>query len=166
PATTAAPATTEPVDDGSCLEGDWIVNEEQMNAFYEGVMATVDAPLDIHAVGSAVLWFDADGTYGWLPDFSLNVEVAGRGGVGEATGNIVGNWEASGGVVTTSSDVNALVVTITIDSTTINGSDMANGMLNSSPVNGVTYNCDGPTPVLDFKTSDPNVTVPIALAPA
>jgi hypothetical protein len=62
--------------------------------------------------------------------------------------------------------VNALEVIITIGSTTVNGSDMANGILNSSPVNGVTYSCDGPTPVIDFKTADPSVTVPVTLTAA
>jgi hypothetical protein len=46
------------------------------------------------------------------------------------------------------------------------GDDLANGLLNSTPINGVTYSCDGPAPVLDFKTADPSVTVPVTLTPA
>lgn len=164
--TTAAPTTTAPADDGSCLVGDWIVTQEQMNAYYAGLMSTLDAPLDITVAGSAPLSFRADGTYGWAPAFDLTVAVAGQSGTGVTSGAITGNWTAVDGVVTTASDVNALDLTITIGSTTVSGSDMANGLLNSSPVNGVTYSCAGPTPVLDFKTADPAVTVPVTLTPA
>ena len=81
-------------------------------------------------------------------------------------GTITGNWTAVDGVVTTSSDVNALTVSISVNGVTFDGDDLANGLLNSSPVNGVTYSCDGPTPVLDFQTADAAVTVPVTLTPA
>lgn len=165
--TTAAPTTAAPEPDtGECLVGAWAVTEDQMNAFYTGLMSTMDAPLNIVATGVANLTFRADGTYQWAPAFDLLVEVAGTSGTGVTTGTIDGNWSAADGVVTTASDVNALDVSITVGGTTINGSDMANGMLNSSPVNGVTYTCAGSTPVLDFQTSDPAVTIPITLTPA
>jgi hypothetical protein len=44
------------------------------------------------------------------------------------------------------------------------GADLANGLLNSTPINRVTYSCDGQAPVLDFKTADP--PVPVTLTPA
>jgi hypothetical protein len=59
-----------------------------------------------------------------------------------------------------------LEVFITVGGVTIEGDDIANGFLNSSPINGVTCSCDGPAPVLDFNTGDPKVTVPITLTPA
>lgn len=58
--------------------------------------------------------------------------------------------------------MNALVVSISVNGVEFDGADLANGLLNSSPVNGVTYSCDGP--VLDFKTADP--AVPVTLTPA
>lgn len=176
PATTTAPAaeppTTEPAPsaepdvDGSCLVGEWVVSEEEMNKFYDGIEETVDAPLTLSVEGSAPLTFNADGTYRWDPDFILTVEVAGTGGTGEASGDITGNWSASEGVLTTESDINALEVSITVAGVTIDGADLANGFLNSSPINGVTYSCEGPMPVLDFLTGDPDVTVPVSLMPA
>jgi len=174
PPSTDAPLETDPpppvtevaVDDGSCLVGNWVVTEAEMNGFYGAVTSTLDAPITISVVGSAPLSFGADGTYGWQPDFALTVEVAGQRGTGVTAGTITGNWSAVDGVVTTASDVNALTVSITIGGTTVNGADLTNGLLNSSPVNGVTYSCDGPTPVLDFKTADPAVTVPVTLTPA
>jgi len=129
-------------------------------------MSTLDAPLTIGVVGSAPLSFNADGTYEWTPDFTLTVEVAGQRGTGVTGGAITGNWTAVDGVVTTASDVNALTASITVGGTTFDGADLANGLLNSSPINGVTYSCDGPTPVLDFQTGDPLVTVPVTLRPA
>jgi len=167
PATDPPPPVTEvAVDDGSCLVGNWVVTEAEMNGFYGALTSTLDAPITIGVVGSAPLSFGADGTYGWQPDFALTVEVAGQRGTGVTAGTITGNWSAVDGVVTTASDVNALTVSITIGGTTVNGADLTNGLLNSSPVNGVTYSCDGPTPVLDFQTADPAVTVPVTLTPA
>ena len=162
-----APTSTAPATDaGECLVGDWVVTEEQMDGFYSGVMSTLEAPLTIDTVGSAPLSFGADGTYEWAPEFTLTVEVAGANGTGEVGGTITGNWTATEGVVTTSSDLNALVVSISVNGVVFDGADLANGLLNSTPINGVTYSCDGPTPVLDFKTADPSVTVPVTLTPA
>jgi hypothetical protein len=163
----AAPTSTAPEPDaGECLVGDWVVTEEQMDAYYSGMMSTLEAPLTIDTAGSAPLSFAADGTYEWAPEFTLTVEVAGASGTGEVGGTITGNWTATEGVVTTSSDLNALVVSITVNGVVFDGADLANGLLNSTPINGVTYSCDGPTPVLDFKTADPSVTVPVTLTPA
>ena len=167
PATDPPPPVTQApaADEGECLVGDWVVTEDQMNAFYNGLMSTLEAPISIVAAGSAPLSFAADGTYRWAPDFALTVEVAGQRGTGVTGGAITGDWSAAGGVVTTSSDINALAVAIEVNGVTFGGDDLVNGLLNSSPVNGVTYSCDGPTPVLDFQTGDPAVTVPVTLAP-
>jgi hypothetical protein len=167
PATDPPPPVTEvDVDDGSCLVGNWVVTEAEMNGFYDAMTSTLDAPITIGVVGSAPLSFGADGTYGWQPDFALTVEVAGQRGTGVTAGTITGNWSAVDGVVTTASDVNALTVSITIGGTTVDGADLTNGFLNGSPINGVTYSCEGPTPVLDFQTADPAATVPVTLTPA
>jgi hypothetical protein len=172
PVETGPPATDPPVTDavaadaGECLIGDWVVTEEQMDAYYAGLMSTLEAPLGMDTVGSAPLSFAADGTYAWAPAFALVVEVAGQSGTGDVGGTITGNWTAADGIVTTSSDVEALTVSVTVNGITFEGADLANGFLNTSPVNGVTYSCDGPTPVLDFRTADPDVTVPVTLAPA
>ena len=167
PATTQAPTTTAPgPDDGDCLVGDWVVTQDEMNGYYDSLMSTMDAPLTIDVVGSAPLSFAADGTYGWAPDFALAVEIMGQRGTGDTGGTINGNWTADDGVVTTASDVNALTVSISVGGVTMAGDDFANGLLNSSPINGVTYSCDGPTPVLDFMTGDDAVTVPVTLTPA
>jgi hypothetical protein len=168
PVETEPPPTDPPVTDaaGECLVGDWVVTEEQMDAYYAGVMSTMEAPLSLDTVGSAPLSFAADGTYAWAPAFSLVVEIAGQSGTGDVGGTITGNWTAADGVVTTSSDVEALTVSIAVNGVVFAGDDLANGLLNTSPVNGVTYSCDGPTPVLDFQTADPAVTVPVTLEPA
>jgi hypothetical protein len=167
PPATDPPMTVAAADtDGSCLVGEWVVTEEEMNKFYGAIEATIDVPLTLEVEGSAPLTLSVDGTYRWDPEFTLVVEVAGTVGTGEASGDITGDWSATEGVLTTASDVNALEVFITVGGVTIEGDDIANGFLNSSPINGVTYACDGPAPVLDFNTGDPKVTVPITLTPA
>jgi hypothetical protein len=169
PAATEPPSTEavpEPDADGACLVGEWVVTEEEMNKFYDGVESTVEAPLALSVEGSGTISIRADGTYRWGPEFIVTVEVAGTSGTGDATGDITGNWSASDGVLVTESDVNAMEVSITVGGVTVAGDDLANGLLDSSPINGVTYSCDGPAPVLDFLTGDPEVTVPITLTPA
>ena len=166
PETTAEPTVPSADDDGSCLVGSWLVTDEQMNAYYTGLMGTVDAPITMVATGSAGLTFNADGTYAWAPDFTLVVDVVGAHGTGHTTGSITGSWSAADGVLATASDVNAVDLAITVNGTTFSGSDLANGLLASSPIAGVTYSCVGGTPVIDFKTADPAVTVPVTLAPA
>lgn len=160
------PVATDPAGERDCLVGDWVVDEEQMNSFYGALTSTMDSPVTINVVGVAPLSFGADGTYEWAPDFALMIEVAGQRGTGVTGGTITGDWTAVDGVVTTSSDVNALTMSISVGGSVIDGSDIGNGLLNASPVNGVTYSCDGATPVLDFKTGDPAVTVPVTLQPA
>ena len=160
------PVGTEAAGESDCLVGDWVVDEEQMNSFYSALTSTMDAPIMINVVGVAPLSFAADGTYGWAPDFALMIEVAGQRGTGVTGGTITGDWTAVDGVVTTSSDVNALTMSITVGGSVVDGSSIGNGLLNSSPINGVTYSCDGATPVLDFMTGDPAVTVPVTLKPA
>lgn len=164
--TTATPTTgaPEPDVDGACLVGDWIVSEDQMNAFYGALVA--DSPVTITVVGTAPLWFAPDGTYGWAPDFALTLDVAGQVGTGVAGGTITGHWTASDSVVTTSSEVNAMTLSVTVGGRVVDGSSFGNGLLNQSPVNGVTYSCDGSAPVLNFMTGDPGVTVPITLQAA
>ncbi len=165
--TTAPSVTAVPEgDDGACLVGDWVVTEEEMDAYYAALMSTFEAPLTLDTVGSAPLSFAADGTYMWAPAFSLMVEVAGQSGTGDVGGSITGDWTAVDGVVTTSSDLNAVTVSIEVNGVGFDGDDLIGGFLNASPVNGVTYSCDGPTPVLDFQTSDPSVTVPVTLSRA
>ena len=168
PATTDAPLSAVPAQDvdGACLIGEWVVTEDEMNAFYEGVTATLSVPLTMSVEGSAPITFDADHTYAWAPAFTLTVEVVGQVGTGVSGGSIIGDWSAADGMLTTSAEVNALEVEVTVAGVTLDESDFANGLLNGSPVNGVTYSCDGPTPVLNFLTGDPDVTVPISLEPA
>ena len=166
PPVTEPPVTEPPVDDGSCLVGSWVVAEDQMNVFYDAFTSTLDSPVEISVAGSAPLTFGADGTYGWAPDFTLTLDVVGQTGTGVTGGTITGDWSVTDGVVTTASDVNALTVEVTVAGATFDGDDFANGLLNTSPVNGVTYDCSGASPVLDFMTADPGVTVPITLTPA
>ena len=152
--------------DGACLVGDWVVTEEQMNAFYTGLMATVEAPLEISVVGSAPLSFAADGTYLWAPAFSLALTAAGQSGTGVTGGTLTGEWSVADGVVTTAREVNALTVEVTVGGISFSGDELANGLLNSSPINGVAYTCGDGAPVLDFVTADPDAVVPVTLSPA
>jgi len=165
---TLPPSTTAPAepDNGDCLIGDWVVTDTEINEYYAGLMATVDAPIAITASGQATLTFDAAGSYRWAPDFDLVVDIVGAPGTGATSGTATGSWSAAAGTITTASDQVELLVSITVNETTFSGSDLADGLLAQSPVSGATYSCAGGSPVIDFRTADPEVFVPVELSPA
>lgn len=165
PAPTTAPPTTVAPAPGECLVGNWVITQDEMNAFYDTLEATVDAPLDITVSGQTALDMTAD-TYVYTANFGLTVEVAGQGGDGQSTGTVSGTYSAADGVIVTTLGSSDLNVIISVMGQTIDGSSMANGLLNSVPINDSPYDCSGPTPVIMFETADPGVRHPVTLTPA
>ena len=164
--TTAAPTTTLPAPTGpECLIGNWVITQDEMNAFYDTLESQMDAPLAITVFGQTQLDLTAD-TYVYTANFDLTVEVAGTGGEGQSTGTVSGTYTADDGVIVTTLGSSSLNVIITVMGQTIDGSSMANGILNSAPINDAPNDCSGPTPVIMFQTADAGVRHPVTLTPA
>jgi len=160
------PATTEPADGGAdCLVGEWVITEDEMNAFYDTIESQSGAPFDITIVGQTGLDLAAD-TYLYDANFTLAIDVAGMTGEGESTGTVSGTYTTEDGIIHTTLGSSDLNVTVRMGGQTIDGSTMANGLLNSVPINEAPYSCDGPTPVIMFQTADDGVRHPVTLTPA
>jgi hypothetical protein len=167
--TTAAPTTTtEPdPDPATCLVGDWIVSEEEMNVFYEAVRGNSPGLDQLSVTGFTTLSFTAEGRYEYGPAFTLTLATAGITGTGEASGVVGGTYEVADGIITTTLDTPGLQVIVNIGGQTLDGSDIAGGFLTAVPINNAPYRCTGDTLEIDFQVDGTGaVRVPIVLVPA
>ncbi len=151
PAEEAAPisASVDPAaaGDSSCLVGDWVISQDEMNGYYDALEANlaVDGPSpDFDIVGNVLLSF-GETDYTYVGDFDLTIDVAGQTGTGQTSGTVTGTWDVVDGLVVTTLGSSDLDVTITIAGVTLSGSDFANGILDSAPINGAPFDCAGPT---------------------
>lgn len=168
PETTAAPTTIatpppEPETTDDCLVGEWIVTEAEMNAFYDAIEARLDQPIDFTIAGEAGLVF-TDTTYAWAPAFTLQLDLGGITGTGDAGGSISGTYTTTDGLLSTEVGESAMMLTIEVAGQTIDGSELGNGFITSVPFVNSPYACDGPTPVIQFETVDDRH--PVTLTPA
>ena len=166
PATTTAPPVTDPpAPSADCLIGNWVITQDEMNAFYDTLEATVGAPLDITVSGQTLLDLTAD-TYEYTANFDLVVSALGTSGEGQSSGTVSGTYTADDGVIVTTLGSSNLSVIVTVGGQTLDESAFANGLLGSVPINDAPYDCSGPTPVIMFETADPGVRHPVTLTPA
>ena len=162
PSAESDPAPDEPITTevgGDCLVGDWVISEDQLNAFYAQVSAESEG-VTMSVEGNTALNF-TETTYEYLPVFTLFLDMAGTSGSGDVTGSVRGDYTASEGVLTTENDVSALDMQLTIDGMPFDGSDLGNEIIASQPINDVTYRCEAGAPVIDFKTA--TSTIPLTL---
>ena len=162
---TAPPVTDPPAPSADCLIGSWVITQDEMNAFYDTLEATVGAPLDITVSGQTLLDLTAD-TYEYTANFDLVVSALGTSGEGQSSGTVSGTYTADDGVIVTTLGSSNLSVIVTVGGQTLDESAFANGLLGSVPINDAPYDCSGPTPVIMFETADPGVRHPVTLTPA
>lgn len=174
PSTTMAPTTTAPAPttppttaapSADCLIGDWVITQDEMNAFYDTIESQVGGPFEITIAGQTGLTLTAD-TYQYVADFDLTLEVSGITGQGVSTGTVSGTYVADDGIIVTELGSSDLSVIVTVGGTTMDESAFANGLLGSVPINDAPYDCSGPNPVLMFETADDGVRHPVTLTPA
>jgi hypothetical protein len=149
--------------DPACLVGDWQIAEDQMQSFYDATTGEVEG-ITFEVVGGVDLSFTVD-EYRYTSDFTLLLDVEGAGsGEGVATGGLGGSYTAEDGVITTTLVDNDLAVVVTVLGQTIDGSDLAGGLLESDPINEAPFDCSTGNPVLQFETSTGRT--PVELTPA
>ncbi len=133
--------------DGSCLVGAWVITEDQLNAYYdvlEASLATGGPGPTFDIVGDVLLTF-GETVYSYTADFDLILDVVGQQGTGATTGTVSGEWDVVDGLVTTMLGSSDLDIVIDIAGTTVSGSDFGNGLLDSAPINNAPFDCAGPT---------------------
>jgi hypothetical protein len=174
-------ATEEPVSDGddgaaevgadapggddSCLEGSWIIDSEQLNSYYAALAADSGAGLTLGADGIVNVSF-FDGEYQYAADFVLTLEVAGTSGTGVASGTVDGSYTVADGVITAETENSSLDITVTVSGVTMDGSELGNDLLTSSPINNAPFTCGaaGEGPTLMFQSGpSPDQRHPVVL---
>ena len=163
--TTAPPTTVADAPSADCLIGNWVISDSEMNAFYDTLEGQIDGgDVQITINGQTLLDFTAD-TFLYTPAFTLTLDVVGQAGEGVTSGSVGGTYVGDDGLLTTTLTDSNLDLTVTVMGQTFDGSDMANGMLNSFPIVDSPYTC-GPNPTIMFKTSVDGVRHPVTLTPA
>ncbi len=165
-----APTTVAPTEDvpttgdaittdsgGDCLVGEWIIPEDQLNAFYAQISAESEG-VSMSAEGDSALIF-TETTYEYRPDFKLILDLGGTTGRGDVTGSVLGNYTAADGLLTTENDVSDLDMQLVIDGMPIDANDIGNAAVESEPIHDVTYHCEAGAPVIDFKTVDSTIAL-------
>lgn len=148
------------VSGAACLIGSWNIPQDQMNAFYDAMEAENGGDLTIDVVGSTDLDFTAD-SYVYHPDFVLNLSVSGQSGTGTTGGEVRGNYSVDGDVISTDNDDSSISMIINVGGVEMDASSLGNDIIDSAPLNAVTFDCSGDELVIDFSTG--SGTVPLAL---
>ena len=168
PVETAAPATEAPADESGadCLVGDWVITEAELNAYYDALEAALSAsgPAPTFDIAGQALVTFTPADYTYTANFDLTLGVAGQEGTGASTGTVSGTWTPVDGVILAETTDSNLTVSVSIGGITFDGSELANGLLDSSPINAAPFDCAGPT--LDFQTGEGTPRHSVTLTPA
>jgi hypothetical protein len=152
-ASTAPTAETEvetPATGPECLVGDWRIEQDQMQAFYDAVSAgSGGASFTIE--GGTGLGFDGS-AYRYTPDFELVLDFAGVSGRGVITGSIAGDYTADDGTIVTSHEVSDVSLTVDVGGVVTDGSELFGEILSSAPINSAPYECTAEGPLIQFDT--------------
>jgi hypothetical protein len=159
PAGVEPSATTEeqPLVGPACLVGDWYIEQDQMQVFYDALGAE-NGGLDMQIEGGTGLRFDDD-TFEYRPDFTLLLTVSGLEGTGAITGSIGGQYEADASQITTSQETNDTELVVTVGGVTQDGSGLFGSLLASSPIHSAAYECTAAGPLIQFDTGGAPVGV-------
>ncbi len=148
-------AAEEDTSTASCLIGEWVVTEAEMNGYYDALEATlgVAGPAPTFEItGQSLLTFTAT-EYMYDADFTLLLDVVGQEGTGDATGTVTGEYTVVGDRIDAQITSSDLDVVVNVGGVTLSGSELANGLLNTAPINRAPVSCDGPT--IGFALGDP-----------
>lgn len=156
------------VVDDSCLTGDWVVEQGELNRLYQAISEDVD-DTTITVQGQILMSFDG-ASYTYVPDFTLRLDIdTGSDDFrinadATLTGSMGGGYTADGGIITTTNFQSDIQATIRVGSQVIDGTETVRKFFSVSPINSAPYDCSGPNPVIMFSTGTGRI--PITLRPA
>lgn len=132
-----------------CLDGDWVVPESELQAFYD----SIDAPAEFELSGLALMSFEAD-VVTYIPDMTLTMDVAGQSVTAEVGGQVTGSYTTSDGVLTVSNEDNDLDVLVTLGENRIDAGEQTGSFISAFPVSSSPYSCTDTGPVIVFENGD------------
>lgn len=119
----------------------------------------------MNVTGTAGITF-TESNYEWLPDFTLELQVAGQTVVGRTGGSITGSYETADGVISVRNENPGLTIEVEVDGMTMDGSESGNDLQNSAPFGEANYRCVDGVPEIDFWSGPGSPTTTILLEPA
>lgn len=146
-------------DDGSCIEGDWSISDEELDGYYAALGAASGVPMS--AKGSTQIRF-MDFQFVYDAVFELEMDIEGLPTVADANGVATGSYIVADGIISTEVLANSLSIIVDVGGFEIDAGEFGNDLLTSFPINDTPYSCDGPT--IFFKTSDTE-RHPVVLTP-
>jgi hypothetical protein len=164
--TTTEGTSTEPdtVDQSTCLIGDWLITEAEMNKFYDALEGEVGGGFEIDIEGDTGLSFTAT-DYVYAPNFTLALTFdAGIDGTGSILGTISGDYAVADGIIGTSHNESNVAMSVNVGGVEMDGTDLFDDILAAHPFNEAPYVCAAGEVVIDFSTGEGRV--PITLTPA
>lgn len=115
--TTASPDTSAVPDMNDlsvCAATKWTVLADQVdNVFEDTPLASMEG-FSWSVDGEGLLDLRADGTYTYVPAFTVAITVAGQTGTGEWSGTLEGTWQIDGDQLVMAQTNNALTGSITV----------------------------------------------------
>ena len=141
-------------DDPACLVGEWAMDEERLQAFYDNITALMGATgMAYTPTGSAGLTFRDDGTFSWVPDTIIETRVSGVEMVVTLSGTIDGTYTVADGMIATDNEsTEGLIVEATANDMPVDASAVAE-QIAFAPVSNAAYTCTAD--LLTLETSIP-----------
>jgi hypothetical protein len=150
-------AEVEALSGPECLIGDWYIEQDQMQVFYDALGAA-NGNLDFTIDGGTGLSF-TESSFSYTPEFTLLLTVAGIDGTGTISGAIGGEYTADEAVITTAQETNDTSLTVTVGGVTQDGGALFGSLLAASPIHSAPYECTAQGPLIQFDTGDDRVPV-------
>jgi hypothetical protein len=135
-----------------CLIGDWYIENDQMQGFYDALAEASGSPVDFNITGGTGLSFTGT-EYTYTPEFELTLSLSGIDGSGAITGQVTGDYEATESTITTAHEESNVELIIVVGGVTQDGAGLFGDILRSAPINSAPYECSPEGPIIDFETS-------------
>lgn len=155
------PADAQPDADGSCLVGTWTIEEGELDRWYDSLEEDA-AGLAFDISGTVTVEFSEDRTFTYLPGFVMSMTAEGVDGSGTPSGSTSGTWDATNGIIVTTTTANDLSVDVRVNG--ISSGGMGADLI-GQPIVDMPYDCASDTPVLFFGDASSS-RVPMKLTPA
>ncbi|MBN9605395.1 MAG: hypothetical protein J0G30_02150 [Actinomycetales bacterium] len=153
---TPVPTVQPDADQAACLVGDWVVDEQQLNTFFDAVETENAGSVQFEATGQSGLSFDG-ARYSYTPDISLAMRIADVTGTGTIAGTVTGDYAVDGENLSTSNDTSDIDPTITVGGMPMSATELFDPAIFEHPIADGPFVCGAGLLVVQFSTGSGSV---------
>jgi len=135
-----------------CLIGDWYIENDQMQGFYDALAASTGSGITFQIAGGTGLSF-TETSYTYTPEFELTLLISGLEGSGTITGQVTGDYEATQSTITTAHEESNVELVVNVGGVVQDGAGLFGDIISSAPINSAPYECTPEGPLVGFETS-------------